>query len=49
MSGCPLAIFEDKIYLKSGTYSSENMLNGQLIYIIDPNSTNESQGEDSNA
>ena len=49
MSGCPLAIFHNIIYLKSGTYSSENMLNGQLIYIIDPNSTNESQGEDSNA
>ena len=49
MSGCPLAIFQGTIYLKAGTYSSENELQGQLIYIIDPNSTNESQGEDSNA
>ena len=48
MSGCPLAIFQGTIYLKSDTYSSET-LNGQLIYIIDQDSTNESQGEDSNA
>lgn len=49
MSGCPLAIFQGTIYLKAGTYQSENELQGQLIYIIDPDSTNESQGEDSNA
>lgn len=49
MSGCPLAIFQGSIYLKSGTYSSENMLQGQLIYIIEQDTTNESQGEDSNA
>lgn len=49
MSGCPLAIFQGTIYLKAGTYQPENELQGQLIYIIDPNSTNESQGEDSNA
>lgn len=49
MSGCPLSIRYDTIYLKAGTYSSANNIRGQLIYIIDQDSTNESQGEDSNA
>ncbi len=49
MPGSPFTIVGNLIWLEGNTYSGSSKVCGTIPYLINPDSTNESQGEDSNA
>lgn len=49
MPGSPFSIAGKSIWLENNTYSGSSRVCGTIPYLINPDTTNESQGEDSNA